>query len=224
MTMMGLGMMANNKQDPFAAFGQSGLATQRELQRIETASANRTWRQKQSAIQEERNKIAQEMNQRRLEMDARKQTETERKNEASEKMYTGSPKPVKEGDNTVGYTYGGRFSQKPKLNPMDALMYQMMGGGMGMPGGVGMNPSGQNGNWKDATLSNFTAPGKANPAPQAQQPQAQPQAYRPTPQRPGIPGFPGTLTPQQQLAIERAKITGIGTPQLLPSSTPVTYP
>ena len=199
-TMMGMGMMARNKQDPFSAFGESGLATQRELQRIETASANRTWRQKQSAIQEERNKIAQEMNQKRMEMDARKQTETERKNEASEKMYTGSPKPVKEGDNTVGYTYGGRFSQKPKLNPMDALMYQMMGGGMGMPGGVGFDPVGQQPDPYSATRDQFNVPGArkpaAPPAPPAKAPSAPPPSMPITPtEAVGVPMLgpgPGT--------------------------------
>ena len=52
MTLMGMNMLANNKQGPFAAFGQAGLMTESQLQRIETASANRTWRQKQSEIQQ----------------------------------------------------------------------------------------------------------------------------------------------------------------------------
>ena len=68
--------------------GRAGLNTARDLQALETASANRTWRARQSEIQEERNRIAEEMNMKRLELQQKQYQEDVRANQAKEKLYT----------------------------------------------------------------------------------------------------------------------------------------
>jgi len=86
MTLMGMNMLANNKRDPFAAFGQAGITTEGQLQRIETASANRTWRAKQSEIQQERNRVMMQYNKDRLDAGDKAQDETGRHNKAMEEV------------------------------------------------------------------------------------------------------------------------------------------
>lgn len=112
---MGARMMAANQGRGTAAgpaFGQAVMGAAGDLANIEKASADASYRNRMLELQEGRAEQA------------------EREFQTKEERLAGKPKPVKEDDKVIGYTYGGRFVQKPKINPMDLMMMQMMGGGM----------------------------------------------------------------------------------------------
>jgi len=128
MMVTALNMMAQSGFQPGAnagsRLGAAGLNSMRQLQGIETASANRTWRENQSKIQEERNKIAQEMQQKRFELQQKQFAETQRANQAAEDI-TGQPlawhAPTSAGAPGT-YTMGGRPVSPRYEDPMAALM------------------------------------------------------------------------------------------------------
>ena len=127
-----MNLMAQSGFQPGASagsrLGRAGLNTARDLQALENASANRTWRARQSEIQEERNRIAQDMNMRRQELAEKQYAEDLRANQAKERLYTQRPQAVKEDGKTVGYTYGGSFSRSPRMSLEDILLMNMFGG------------------------------------------------------------------------------------------------
>jgi len=143
MMVAALNMMAQSGFQPGAntgsRLGAAGLNTMRQLQAIESASANQSWRENQSKITEERQRIANEMAQKRFELQQKQYAENLRANQAKEAL-TSQPltwNPPTPGGAPGTYTMGGKVVPPRYEDPLSQMVRAMNQGNTPPPAVTG---------------------------------------------------------------------------------------